>query len=77
MLRAQLLLDSQANQMSPDGAPLAGPKPTNAVCTDGVKHFPDNVTKTGRTCATKGCSKRTIIWCVKCRQYLCLVNRAK
>ena len=39
---------------------------------DGVGHFPDHVASVPKCCAAAGCKKRSMIWCTKCRRYLCL-----
>ena len=32
----------------------------------------DHVASVPKCCAVEGCKKRSMIWCTKCRRYLCL-----
>ena len=35
-------------------------------------HFPENVAKKQRCCKLPGCKRRSVIWCRKCKVYLCI-----
>ena len=57
--------------LAENGDPL-GRQVCEAVRLDCVNHFPDNVAEVARRCRLRGCTKRSTIWCAKCRVYLCL-----
>jgi hypothetical protein len=39
---------------------------------DGVNHLPVHIANEGCRCKMPGCKKRSVIWCIKCKVYLCV-----
>jgi hypothetical protein len=54
-----------------NGDPIGG-EVLDFVRYDGVNHLPEAAAIAGRTCKMQGCKKRSVIWCRKCRVYLCV-----
>jgi hypothetical protein len=54
-----------------NGDPLAG-EVVDFIRFDGMNHMPEMVAREGRRCKMEGCKKRSVMWCKKCRVYLCL-----
>jgi hypothetical protein len=54
-----------------NGDPI-GSEVLDFIRYDGMNHLPEFAANMGRTCKLQGCKKRSVIWCKKCRVYLCL-----
>lgn len=70
-ISATLLRQAAVANYSKHGDPI-GAEVTAAVRYDGMFHLPEWPAKLGRTCKMEGCKKRSVIWCTKCRVYLCI-----
>lgn len=63
---------AEAAATAPNGDPIGAAEVLDFIRYDRVNHFPDSVAKQGRRCKIKECKKRSVIWCKKCRVYLCV-----
>ena len=73
-VNAGLLLGPSASNITmfgEAGDPMTGMGATGHRL-DGVGHYADFVANVPKCCAKAGCTKRSKVWCVKCRRYLCL-----
>jgi hypothetical protein len=67
---AVMLRQAAAAGVADNGDPI-GSEVVDFIRYDGMNHFPEFVASMGRTCKLQGCKKRSVIWCRKCRVYLC------
>lgn len=58
-------------QYADNGDPV-GQDVSHAVRLDSVGHLPEVAALRARWCKLRGCSKRSTLWCKKCRVYLCI-----
>ena len=63
---------AEAATTAPNGDPMAAAEVVDFIRFDMVNHFPESVASQGRMCKRQGCKKRSVIWCKKCRVYLCV-----
>ena len=63
---------AEAAATAPDGSPIGAAEVVDCIRYDRMNHFPESVAKKGRRCKIKECPKRSVIWCKKCRVYLCV-----
>ncbi len=69
---AAVLLLQEGQAKAENGDPVGDGDPVDAVRLDGHNHWPDNVATVQRRCKLPGCSKKSVVWCTKCRVYLCI-----
>ena len=72
MSAAVVLLRQQGEKRAENGDPVGDGEPVDAVRLDGHNHWPDNVASDQRRCRLPGCKKKSVVWCAKCKVYLCL-----
>ena len=72
MSAAAVLLRQEGEKRAENGDPVGDGEPVDAVRLDGLNHWPDNVASEQRRCKLPGCKKKSVIWCRKCRVYLCI-----
>lgn len=72
MSAAAVLLRRQGQKLAENGDPVGDGEPTDAVRLDGLNHWPNNVACEQRRCKLPGCKKKSVVWCTKCRVYLCV-----
>jgi hypothetical protein len=70
-IRANIVRDTAAAQYARNGDPV-GSEVVEFVRYDGVNHLPVHIANEGRRCKMPGCKKRSVIWCMKCKVYLCV-----
>lgn len=68
---AVMLRQAATVNYAENGDPIGG-EVLDFVRYDGVNHLPEAAAIAGRTCKMQGCKKRSVIWCRKCRVYLCV-----
>ena len=71
-LSAAAILLRRGYQEAENGDPVGDADPAEAVRLDGHNHWPQNVAQQQRRCKLPGCKQRSVVWCTKCRVYLCL-----
>ena len=58
--------------MAANGDPVGVAEVLPSIRYDMINHFPGVAAKQGRRCKVGGCKARTVVWCKKCRVYLCV-----
>jgi hypothetical protein len=71
-LSAAAVLLRRGYQVAENGDPVGEADPAEAVRLDGQNHWPQNVAQQQRRCRLAGCKQRSVVWCTKCKVYLCM-----
>lgn len=58
--------------MAANGDPVGSATVLPCIRFDKSEHYPGVAAKKGRTCKVEGCKARTVVWCKKCKVYLCV-----
>lgn len=69
---ANIILRVAGANEAANGDLVGGPLPYDGTRLDGYNHWPEVVAKIPRCCRLDGCKQRSVIWCSKCRIYLCM-----
>ena len=73
-IEAVMVENAVAVTVSLHGDPVAAAEVLPHVRYDSINHLPSVAAKLGRCCKMVGCNSRSVIWCRKCRVYLCVKN---
>lgn len=71
-IQAVMVENAVALTVSLHGDPVGAAEVVPAVRYDGINHLPSVAAKLGRCCKVVGCKSRSVVWCRKCRVYLCV-----
>ena len=71
-IEAVMVENAVAVTVSLHGDPVGAAEVLAHVRYDGINHLPSAAEKLGRCCKMVGCKSRSVIWCRKCRVYLCV-----
>ena len=69
---AAVLLRRTVAEEAENGDPIGEADPSDAVQLDGSTHWPQNIAKLQRCCRLPVCKARRVVWCTKCKVYLCM-----
>lgn len=72
MSRAAIGLRASQVLTAANGDPVGGAGLGDDARLDGRNHWPEVAAKIPRACKLKGCKLRTVMWCTKCKVYLCV-----